>query len=588
MTPFFAFPVAFAAGAALVAALVAIYVLRNRLPALEVSSLFLWAEAPKTKEGGRRIRRLALPLLFFLELGAILLLTLAAARPFLPLPSTATPLVVVLDDSFSMRAGAPDSPRDRALSFLRDDFDAGRVSSVRVILAGDAPVLAGEPAADTRVLGSIDAAWSCADAGSDLRAAIALAMETGGPRARILVVTDHAPDDAPSSARILWRAFGEPRDNLAFVSAVRSSRESGQQIRLEVVNHAAKTVDGALAISSGRSEARRSTLSLGPGEVRRLSLAIPDGNAPIDAVLSGDSLDFDNSITLLPARPRDVRVAVDVSDAVLREPVESAMAATGRVELVPLPSADALRHPDLLVTDRQDPRPPRGTWVVELRRGASPVAIGGPFLVNAAHPLTEGISLGGVVWGSARGTMPGTPVISAGNTSLVTDEETGDGGHLVRASLAPALSTVQRTPAWPALVWNLVDWRSRSIDGFRDPNIRVGALARFTRPAGIEEVTIVEPGGRRRTQPLAGRTLVVRASRPGVWSAEAGEATYRFAANPIAPDESNLTAAATGTWGSWTTEPEPSETTRDLGWVAALLALAILLGHQRLVAKEAA
>jgi hypothetical protein len=595
MTPFFAFPVAFAAGAAFVAALVAIYVLRNRLPALEVSSLFLWAEAPKTKEGGRKIKRLAMPLLFFLELAAILLLTLAAARPFLPLPSTATPLVVVLDDSFSMRAGEPDSPRERALRFLTGDFDAGRVSSVRVILAGAAPVLAGEPAGDARVLRSIDAAWHCADTRADLRGAVALAMEAGGPRARILVVSDHAPDEIPASPRIVWRAFGEPRDNLAFVSAVRSSRESGQQVRLEIANVGTKAMDGILSLASGTGEPRATPLSLGPGETRRLSLAIPEGNAPIDAALSGDSLDFDNAITLLPSRPRDIRVALAISDAALREPVESALIATGSVALVsppPLLGTGAIgedsRGLDLLVTDRQDASLPRGGWVLELRRGASPVALGGPFLVNAAHPLTEGVSLGGVVWGSARGTMPGTPVISAGNTSLVTDEVTGDGGHLVRVSLAPGLSTLQRTPAWPALVWNLVDWRSRSIDGFRDPNIRVGALARFTRPAGIEEVTIVEPGGRRRSQPLAGRTLMVRASRPGVWSAVAGDATYRFAANPIAPDESNLSSAATGTWGSWTAAPEPGETTRDLAWVAALLALAILLGHQRLVSREAA
>jgi hypothetical protein len=184
--------------------------------------------------------------------------------------------------------------------------------------------------------------------------------------------------------------------------------------------------------------------------------------------------------------------------------------------------------------------------------------------------------------------MEGTPVISAGNTSLVTDEETGDGGHLVRVSLVPELSTLQRTPAWPALVWNLVEWRSRSVAGFRDPNIRVGEIARFTPPREVDEIALVLPDGTRRNQSISGGVSLIRASTPGVWAAEAGEGTFRFAANPIAPDESNLAEATSGTWGSWSTEPEPGETNRDLAWIAALVAVAVLLGHQRLVAREAA
>jgi len=582
MTPFFALPIAFAAGAALIAGLVAIYVLRNRLPSLEVSSLFLWAEAPKTKEGGRKVKRLALPLLFFLELATLLLLTLAAARPFLPLASTATPLVVILDDSFSMRAGEPESPRDKGLRFLLEELDPGRTSSVQVVLAGDKPVLAGESSDDLSVIESIAPLWRCADARSDLRSATALALEVGGPRARLLVISDHEPADVIQSSRIVWRSFGEPRDNLAFVSAVRSARSEGQRVQLEVANLGAHAMDGTLTLSAG-GDGRQTPLSLAAGETRRVSLSIPDGDAPIDAVLSGDTLDFDNKVTLLAARPRDIRVSLDVANEALRSPIEAALEATDRVRIF-----EGNGSADLTIRDHAGSVPPPGSWVVEFHRGASPVALGGPFLVNTSHPLVEGISLGGVVWGSAKGTMPGTPVISAGNTSLITDEDTGDGGHLLRVSLTPELSTLQRTPAWPALVWNLVEWRSRSVAGFRDPNIRVGALAPFTCPRGVESVTIFEPNGTKRSQDVPAGTTLVRASQPGVWSIEAGADTYRFSANPIAPDESDLSSAATGSWGSWSTTPEPGETTRDLGWVAILLGLAVLLGHQYLVSREAA
>src|SRR5687767_4447502 len=113
MLPLFATPWAFAALAA-VPALAAIYWLRNRYRRVPVSSLMFWAEQRQAREGGLRVQRLQAPLLFFLELAAILLLILAAAGPSLPSAQGTRSLVVVLDDSFSMQAGGADSPRSRA------------------------------------------------------------------------------------------------------------------------------------------------------------------------------------------------------------------------------------------------------------------------------------------------------------------------------------------------------------------------------------------------------------------------------------------------------------------------------------------
>ena len=95
--PIFTFPFALLALLAL-PALAAIYWLRNRSREHEVSSLLLWAAEKQTWEGGRRWERWQTPLLFFLELLALLLLTLAAAGPMMRAGNAARPLVVVLDD----------------------------------------------------------------------------------------------------------------------------------------------------------------------------------------------------------------------------------------------------------------------------------------------------------------------------------------------------------------------------------------------------------------------------------------------------------------------------------------------------------
>jgi len=80
MLPFFAYPLALVALAAL-PVLAAIYLFRHRFRRRTVSSLLLWRFRVQTSEGGAKVQRLQLPLLFFLELLALLLLAVSASGP---------------------------------------------------------------------------------------------------------------------------------------------------------------------------------------------------------------------------------------------------------------------------------------------------------------------------------------------------------------------------------------------------------------------------------------------------------------------------------------------------------------------------
>ena len=66
MIPFLAYPLALIALASL-PALAAIYILRNRFRRRQVSSLLLWRFRVLSQEGGTRVNRIQLPLLFFLK-----------------------------------------------------------------------------------------------------------------------------------------------------------------------------------------------------------------------------------------------------------------------------------------------------------------------------------------------------------------------------------------------------------------------------------------------------------------------------------------------------------------------------------------
>src|SRR5882757_10678525 len=122
MIPFLAYPLALIA-LATVPALAAIYILRNRYRRRSVSSLMLWKFNVQSKAGGAKVHRLQLPLLFFLELLILLLLVTAATGPHWKLPQSTRPLIVVLDDSFSMHAVHSDeSAKARAEKFLEQMF----------------------------------------------------------------------------------------------------------------------------------------------------------------------------------------------------------------------------------------------------------------------------------------------------------------------------------------------------------------------------------------------------------------------------------------------------------------------------------
>ncbi|MCI0397148.1 MAG: BatA domain-containing protein, partial [Chloroflexi bacterium] len=144
-----------------VPALVAIYWLRNRAKERRVSSLLFWLEEKQKWEGGRRIHRLQTPLLFFLELLTILLLVMAAAGPMMRAGEGGRPLVVVLDDSFSMLAGNDDSAKNRAMRAIESELRSNRYEPVSFVLAGESPQLLGEASDNAEQAIKLLQNWKC-------------------------------------------------------------------------------------------------------------------------------------------------------------------------------------------------------------------------------------------------------------------------------------------------------------------------------------------------------------------------------------------------------------------------------------------
>jgi hypothetical protein len=558
MLSWFAIPWALIALLAL-PVLAVIYWLRNRFRRVPVSSLMLWVQQRESREGGLRVRRLQTPLLFFLELLAILLLVFAAAGPLVSSTDENRPLVVVLDDSFSMQAH----------------------QAARFVLAGEHPQVLGAPALTKgETMGLLDA-WRCRAPASHLEDAIGLAGEVGGPHARILVVSDHAPAPVPGRGRIQWRAFGTARPNCAFVNAARTLSEGKERCLFEIANLSLEPRSTSLIVEAGSpvSVLHRATLQLAPMETRRVALQLSADTPAVEARLDADALAIDNRVILLPDTRPPIRVAVQLKEPILRSIVEKALKTSGRA-LVTTAAPE-------LVFGGEDDAGAGTAWVVQMLADKEAEAYVGPFVLERTHPLTEGLSLEGVIWGAGQAhESAGVPIILAGSIPLLTDTEEAGGRHTLRLRLRPDLSTLQDAPSWPILIWNILEWRAAARAGLQRINLRLGESAVLTTPPGVDNVRVTEPGGTVRQVPVHDGRAVIRAEDVGRYAIEAGDQHYAFAVNALGREESDLTHCASGRWGEWTEPTTGVAVAQSVSWMLLLAAALVLTVHLTLIAKK--
>jgi len=561
-------------------ALAALYFLRQRSRRRRVSSLLLWRGEPPRRDAGRRPERFAAPLPFWLELAAILLLVTAAAGPHLLTPDSRRPLVAVLDDSYSMRAGGAASPRAAAAAALLEELGSGRHSAVTLVLAGERPQLLSADLETAEVAAALHG-WGAAAPSADLEGAVALALELAGERARVLVASDRAPRAAAEVEGLAWRAFGRARGNLAVVHAVRGGadaggRDEGDHCLLEIANFSDEAAETTLGVRYEGASATDRPLRLAASSTATVRLPVPAG-AAVELELAGDELAIDDRVVLLPETARPVRVANGLRDGTLRDLVGATLAATGRVRTV---TDDA----ELVVHDRPEAAGD-AVWTVSVLGGAGSVPYLGPFVLDLGHPLAEGLSLSGVIW--AAPPWPenaAAAVVSAGDVPLVVDRERSgarrDGAHHVTLRFHAALSNLQRTPNWPILWWNLLEWRAASAPGLRRHNVRLGETVTVALAPGDDELRWRPPGGVEVALPaLAPGRVEMRAGAVGVHEVAHGAGVERFAVNALAAAESDLRQAASGRWGGWEEPGGERWAERPVGWVFVLAAAALMLAH---------
>jgi len=578
--PLLAFPLALL-GLIALPALVGVYVLRNRFKKHPVSSLMLWEQQMRSKEGGAQVTRLQTPLTLVLELLALLFLVLAAVDPRWRIASNTNPLIVVLDDSASMQAISSNGmARDQARKKLLQEIKDGDWANIRILFAGNEVFVAGPPVNTAAEVEEQLKGWSCSTAHASISEAIAMASEIGERNARIAIITDQPAQAVEDGGRIKWIAVGQALGNRAIINANRSPGDQKDRCLLEIANHSPNRSETTLKVS-GRPD---QVLNLSPGAVERVIFEVPRETDSVIAEISADALAMDNRVVLVRQQPRVVKIKYDLESSGMENLIRGGLNAGPTHE-------EGEVNPHWLITDRHGRElPSPDTWVFTVLPDAKPLPFTGPFVMNTEHPLTRGLALQGCVWGAAATNNSfGTPLISAGNLTLLAANENGLGRQSVSMHFNPKSSTLQRHPNWPILLYNLMDWRASQLPGVETPNVRVGSEVNIRCMRGVDTVSVSQPSnvrGPSQTLPVSRRQATFFPREPGLYSLDIGGRPVRVSANFLSGNESDLQGNVSGTWGDWTNQASIQREYASFSWVLILLVLGLLLGHLFLVHRK--
>jgi len=560
--------------------LTAIYFLFRRSRPLVVSALMLWAEQRQSRRSGMTLKKMPLPLTYFIELLILSAIALAAASPLLLRKNDASPLTLVLDNSFSMRAGRTQTVQQTSRREIDKLIDGMSGRKFRIILAGTEPRNLGEftTAAD---INNALAQWSCDECGDTLTSAVAMARRLDLEKSSIVVFTDHLPADTAMPANLTWNARGVPLDNIAIVNASRSSVADKDRAMVMIANIGGQPCRAVLTVSfPGTSRpALTSELALAADQLKKVSIDLPAACGPVAFTLSDDILNFDNRIILLPESRPPLRTSLQITDQRVAADVRRALESSGKILFTG-------ESPTLTVTDRLNPKKITGyrLFIQTAKQGKS---VAGPFTVSRNHPLCDGLDLNGVIWGFPPGCeMPGVPLISVGETTLLSFESGGDSAGDLYLAWNPSASTIQNTPAWPVLFWNLAEWLENSRPGPLRSNFRAAEKIVVNQSGNDDAAELKYEDGRIAELPVSSGSRLLNINAPGTFQLRQGAKTYDFRINPLNYRESDLSRSASGSYEGERTVAATLQNYRDVAWVPLLAAILLLTLHQFIIGRR--
>ncbi len=508
------------AAAGLAVPLVIFYVLRSRRPRQVVASTFLWNRTDRSVAAAIPWQKFRPDVTFWLILLALLLGSLALARPFRNVPAElGDHTILVLDASGSMLAdeGGPtrlELARREARSLV-DRLSPGQEISVveagttaRVLLSASA-----DPVAIRRALDAVRPTHGAADLVDAFT--LAAALERPGQSTLVHLMTDGVVSPVATSAApagLIVTAVGESRPNLAVTRLQAVPIGAGtNQVFVQARNLGPLPSRGRLTLAVSGTDVLEQTLDLGPRASEDLVLEVSGGDGdvlvariePIGNDLLGnpnaDALSIDDRAYALLAAPRELDVTIAGPGNVFLEAAFRAVPGVTVTTVAVVPGD--LRDVDLLVVDRV-PSPPTPT-VPTLLVAPTILPVGlttsgdveRPAITFQApnHELLIDVDLSEVAIATARVVeAPALTTIAGGSKAALMVAGRLDGVPTVMLNFNLLESNLPLLPAWPVFVGNAVTW----LAGAPVPaSATAGDLVTVQPPVGATGVLVSPPSG---------------------------------------------------------------------------------------------
>lgn len=576
---------------ATVAVLIYIYYRLRKKRRREISSLILWKNL---REQIIRRRRFRPDFLFYLQLALLLLLSLAAARPYLRAEGKSENpqrhLILVLDRSASMQTEEGFRSRwERAREEARKTIRSlKRGDRVTLIGAGAAPAILFTGEIDFPRLEEIVRKTEATDATGRLGEALELAAAAAGKdrengensACELHVFTDRRNSgEGARSERVFFHRVGRDRPNAA-ITALEiypdpffPSRETPLYATVE--NFSRQSFHGTLSLLSGEKSLLHRRLELEPGESRTLRLN-PERSRPAEKLVArltpSDPLPLDNTayavvndsavrpLLLAPRGGRIVAQWEEISRAIPGLKLEVLRTDTS-------PASESGGYP-VHVYYRGEPRgevdgslllicPPMGNRFL---RAADAWLAPARFIDwDDDHPAGKNLTgLDQVPLGGCRRFEPASwasPVVTAATAkgdvaAVLCGERGGRRTAIVGFDLAALDLKPSRNRPVLILLLNLLRW----LCGGGGASIRTGELitpGTGSDPAesggnrlSFEEPAVIDPQGKeRRLSEASGNQSPFRAEQAGFYTLRDSGGETLLAANLFDREESNLLEA---------------------------------------------
>lgn len=533
----------------LAAPVVLLHVLRPRRARHEVRSILLWQQVPSPVAAATPWQRLVPSALLLLQLLAVILLALAAARPVMAEETALSAhTVFIVDTSASMGAREGTATRvDLAVDTARDLFDElpeGGLASV--VEAGTTARVTLSASADRSAFDTALARIEPSEGRGDLTAAFTLArsLETPGVPIGFVLLSDGGLDPAeqrqvPAGTR--YEPVGAERTNRGITNLTVQPRGSGVHAVATVTHTGGAAATQTVRLDVDGRTVHTEAVRLGPGDVVEVAADLPAGQR-IEAFLEGeDALDLDDRRYATAPPVDDLVVAViGAGDPFL----DILLAALPGVTATTATSPAAAPEADVVVLDRV-PVPADldvPYWAIAPPGGAPDVTVAGEVeqpavsLVDSRDPLLADLDLSELAVATSQAvTAPiATELVGAEGTPLLL--RGGSSVPFIYQTFAIADSNLPVQVSFPIL-------GDRILRELAGPGaIGVPATVGDRLPHDVDRSAVLQrPGGARVERPVGSGPAI--ADRAGFWQVTIGDdAPVLVAVNPP-PEESDLRVA---------------------------------------------